>query len=119
MKTCTQCALEKPLTEFGKDKRQRLGRRPECKECEHKRGSYYLKAMRFRVSRSKWHSNLPITITAKQIEELSPICVGCGLLIVAGLNIHRLDNRQGYTPSNVVKMHKSCHTSLHWEARRL
>lgn len=33
MKTCTKCHVEKELTEFCVDKRQRMGRRPECSAC--------------------------------------------------------------------------------------
>jgi hypothetical protein len=33
-KKCTKCNQEKPLSEFHKDKRGRLGRRPKCKTCE-------------------------------------------------------------------------------------
>lgn len=32
-KICTKCTLEKLLNEFSIDKRQKLGHRPECREC--------------------------------------------------------------------------------------
>lgn len=32
-KVCSKCGMEKPLTEFGRDKKGKQGRRADCKEC--------------------------------------------------------------------------------------
>lgn len=34
MKTCTKCEAEKPLGEFGPDKRGKFGRKSWCRECD-------------------------------------------------------------------------------------
>ena len=33
MKTCTKCKIEKPLKDFGNEKRVKDGKQARCKEC--------------------------------------------------------------------------------------
>src|SRR5690625_7483955 len=40
-KTCSKCNVEKPLSEFHKEKKGKLGVRAECKKCTKKRHSTY------------------------------------------------------------------------------
>jgi len=43
MKTCSKCGIEKPLTDFYADKRNKMGYRSYCKECHktHVRNKYW------------------------------------------------------------------------------
>ena len=114
-KTCTKCRTEKPLNSFSKDKRQKFGRRPECKVCEHQRPSYLLKAIRFRLKNCpRWYAGIENKLTLEDIESMSPYCYFCGKNIVDGASLHRLSHLGNYTVENVVKVHKVCH-SLHGE----
>ena len=42
-KVCTKCHVEKPLTEFGNEKRTRDGKRADCKECYKKMREKWVK----------------------------------------------------------------------------
>ncbi len=108
-KICTQCRTEKTLTNFSKDKRQRYGRRPECKTCEYSRPSYLYKSLRTRLKQSKWHSHLKNELTVQDVANLERICYFCKEPIVDGASLHRIDHSKNYTIDNVVMVHKSCH----------
>jgi hypothetical protein len=120
MKSCTICHAPKPLDQFSKDKRFSSGRRPECKTCEHKRGSYSLKSIRYRLKHlPQWYGGITCDLTAGQIEALPNECHFCHQLITEGASIHRLDHGGNYTLTNVAKVHKHCHAKHggHTQAR--
>ncbi len=61
MKKCTKCGIEKPLTEFHKDKNKKDGHRSHCKSCikkyyaenKEKRAKYYAEN---KEKRAKWRA---------------------------------------------------------------
>lgn len=108
-KICTKCQTNKSLTNFSKDKRQKYGRRPECKVCEHQRPSYLYKSLRTRLKQSKWHTNIKNNLTVNDVANLERVCYFCKQQILDGASIHRLDHSKDYTTDNVVLVHKSCH----------
>ena len=114
MKVCTQCKEEKTLTSFDKDRRQRCGRRPECKVCNKQRPAYLLKSARQRVNKTKWYKGVELNITVDDIAELNKACYLCGRQVIDNGCLHRIDSKGHYEKGNIVKMHNSCHAKLHW-----
>lgn len=45
-KTCTKCGQAKSVDQFNRDKSKSDGRRPDCKDCQNKRGKNYYQANR-------------------------------------------------------------------------
>jgi len=109
-KICTQCHSEKPLDSFSKDKRQRLGRRPECKTCEHKRPSYLYKRLQARLSYlPKYYGHVKNELTVEDIAEMERVCYFCSKPIPDGACLHRIDHKGNYSKQNTVMVHKTCH----------
>ena len=52
MKICTKCNIEKPLTEFCKDKKTKDGLRSQCKSCEREYKKEYRKQNKERIKES-------------------------------------------------------------------
>lgn len=117
MKTCSICGLSKLITSFGKDKRQKQGRRPECKKCEHSRPSILIKRMKWRVLNNKNYIGLRVEITGQYLSNLSDLCYFCGNPIEESSVIHRLNNSIGYVMGNIKKAHQSCHARFHSDCR--
>lgn len=106
---CTKCGKLKTVYDFNKDKRSKFGIRPECKNCETKRGSYSLKTIRYRLKHlPKWYTGIECSLTAQQIEGIPNICFFCKQPLEA-VTIHRLDHKSNYEINNIAKVHKSCH----------
>ena len=63
MKTCTECKIEKPLTEFNKRKQNSDGLDCNCRECRNiKKRAYNAKpevAENSRKKMNEWYTNLP------------------------------------------------------------
>lgn len=110
---CTHCLLEKPLSEFSRDKRSAFGLRPECKKCERRRGSYYIKHIRGRIKQfPQYYGNIQLLVTSNDIENIPDVCYFCNEPIEDSLNIHRIDHTGNYTIQNIVKVHKICHAKF-------
>lgn len=60
-KICTDCKIEKPITEFGKQGQHKDGLNSWCKKCMSKRQKIYQKKYRAsgkaNVTRNKWYNN--------------------------------------------------------------
>lgn len=112
-KKCSMCGKWKVLSDFQKDKRQKFGRRPECKLCDKMQGSRILKSARCRVRCDELYKNMAVTITAKEIDTIANLCYFCNKKIVDKLVLHRPDSKVGYVKGNVVKAHKGCHRRYH------
>ena len=109
-KICTICGTRKPLEDFSKDKRQKLGHRPECKTCEHLRPSYLLKALRFRLKHHpRWYGSIKSLLTKEDVLNMSRRCYFCKNIIADGTSLHRLNHLKDYTIENTVMVHKTCH----------
>ena len=107
---CTHCNIKKDLTEFSKDKRSAYGLRPECKSCERKRGSYYIKSIKSRLNHfPQWYGDIKLEITSKDIDNIANICFFCKEVIEDKMSIHRIDHSGNYSVANIAKVHKTCH----------
>ena len=60
-KVCSQCGIDKPLTDYYKDKRKRLGVRPYCKVCgSTKQKKWYQKNRESQIAYAhKWQAENP------------------------------------------------------------
>lgn len=106
---CTKCGKVKPINAFHKDKRSKFGIRPECKDCDAKRPSRVLKAIKWRLILDKHYTNITADLTLEQISEIPYKCFFCSKPIESGAALHRFDHKGDYTISNVVFVHKVCH----------
>jgi len=67
---CSKCGVEKPLTDFTKDKRKKLGIRGICKKCSSKRVCDYLKTEKGKETNKKYRkTNLYLTYRKKYENE--------------------------------------------------
>ncbi len=128
-KSCTRCHTIKAFTEFYSDKYHTSGYKSHCKICnikdtqtyrtQHKEatqlsGSKYNRSVKgkFKILKSKAKTRgLDLTLTALDYELLlrGAICTYCsGPLPEAGSGLDRIDNDQGYVPSNVLPCCQHC-----------
>lgn len=115
-KICTKCNSEKELGLFGKDKRMRSGRRPQCKSCEHASPGQILKRMRQRIKTNNY-KKIRVFITKEEIEKIEKICFFCKKNTEESFAIHRIDNDKDYSKENVVLVHRTCHSAHHSKER--
>ena len=100
-KRCSKCGIEKPLSEFNKDKGRKDGHGHRCRVCNRARGiEYYYKNENGEASRYPRRKNYlinlrlikkyGITITDKQqmIDDQNRKCAICGDILVDGYGTH-------------------------------
>ena len=129
-KICTKCGLEKPTSEFNKNKLKKDGLQSECRDC-HKQmcSSYYQrnKTNYRKTSKLKRQKILSIVNNIK-----SKGCIICGETNLACLDFHHLDpnEKEGSISkmiSTPIKLEKelkkcivlcaNCHRKLHWDEK--
>jgi len=113
-KTCTFCKRTKPLEMFSRDRRQRMGRRPDCKICESMKPGRIVKNARIRA---RVRGGIVFSITKEDVQSIPNACHFCCKEIDGGLVLHRIVPDSGYVPGNVVKAHKKCHMEYHASVR--
>lgn len=123
-KTCTSCLLEKPKTEFGIQRRVQGGLNSKCKKCSEGNYKAYYRSLEgqitYRLLAAKDRavkSGLEFSVTQRTILDMwdnqKGLCAITGHPIDVtatgththrgpmSLSIDRIDNRAGYTDSNV------------------
>lgn len=93
MKTCTSCAVEKPLEAFYVKSTGRLGRAAECAECVKARNAEYKvlnrDVVRQRTRRYNYSQhNMTIEQWEARLESQGGVCAGCGGPNRAERNLH-------------------------------
>lgn len=100
-KICTKCGLEKPTSEFNKNKLKKDGLQSECRDC-HKQmcSSYYQrnKTNYRKTSKLKRQKILSIVNNIK-----SKGCIICGETNIACLDFHHLRDKKGNI-SDLIKI---------------
>lgn len=77
---CTKCHIEKPITEFYKDKSKSYGHRPDCKVCNTKRSVAYGKLHREQnnFNNLKHCTGIDKTTYLELLELQNGVCAICG-----------------------------------------
>lgn len=90
-KICTKCGIEKPLTEFVKNKTKKNGYASECKECKHKRYLDYYKnnKSKFYANKKRHKEKIKDYINSAK----SCGCKLCGEKDIACLDFHHINGK--------------------------
>lgn len=101
MKVCKGCGLEKPLSDFWKDKQRPDGLQRGCKICDMKRGYAYAKTPKGRYSFLKRKGT---NLTREEFYTfISQLCHYCGgPLNRSGSGLDQIIPSKGYIRDNVV-----------------
>ena len=117
LKTCSKCKIEKPLTEFSKDKSKKDGHKYVCKLCENSRIKAYYEANREKLKAQKkayYHTprgrffshrktakkrGIEFLLTEEEaVELIKKPCTYCGKPGLSGID--RIDSNGVYTIEN-------------------
>ena len=100
MKTCTECKIEKPLTEFNKRKQNSDGLDCNCRECRNiKKRAYNAKpevAENRRKKMNEWYNNLPPDAKKEKQARMRDYHRENKEQIRAWSKQHYLDNKEAY-----------------------
>ena len=123
VKYCPACQQSKPLTEFGKNQRNKDQHQPICRVCFNKYQKQYGLTQRGRYYKLKdncWTIGRAIEINVDAFiawyKAQPKTCYYCGVELVNGgarsgftsLTIDRKDNNQKYTLENIVLACRRC-----------
>lgn len=92
-KICSKCGIEKPTTEFYKDKHKSDGLQRECKECHNSRHAGYYAANRDKRLAQKKDTRRKVKECILQIKINDGCCI-CGLKDPACLDFHHLGDKK-------------------------
>lgn len=126
IKVCVKCNLEKPTSEFHKQKHGKFGVRADCKSCNVKRVSKYNSSRpniteirqnynksdkgifnRYKNDANRRYRNYEFNLTFEQFSELiNKECHYCPTYPSRGVD--RVDNKQGYILENCVSCCHRC-----------
>ena len=103
MQICTKCKVEKPLDDFGRDKRFKNLKRKECKKCRTLERKLYPKWYRWRDFKTACKKNgKELGITEEEFLSFwQAPCTYCGEPTPTS-NLDRIDNSRGYFIDNIV-----------------
>lgn len=87
-KRCCVCHEEKPLTEFGNNKRNLDGLQYACKVCYNERSKKWAKKHRSKI---KTYPSTLKNLRYKILKRLGAICNKCGFLDIRALQIDHID----------------------------
>lgn len=114
---CAHCLQDKPLNEFPL---RGHNRHPYCRDCKkalfRSKASEYGAKLPHRFYRSKWRAlnerKLPWELTFEEyVTLLNKTCYYCQKELIGtntGIGLDRIDNRKGYTSSNVLPCCGEC-----------
>jgi len=120
-KTCNVCNVSKLLSDFYREKRGKLGVKPDCKQCYEKKPNRDLKVRRDYAQFTK----------IKLVNYLGGECIKCGYNLPEGIDFHHLDpskkdfeisRRKGALSNEKVRKElqkcaplcRNCHAEFHF-----
>lgn len=127
-KVCSKCKIEKPITEFYKNKLKSDGLQSECKECHNNRHQSYYSVNKEKRLEQKRKMRKEIHEYIVRIKSEEGCCI-CGLQDPACLDFHHIADKKD-TVSNIMKNNSlrrvkneivkcvvicaNCHRKLHY-----
>ena len=96
MKICTQCSVEKPLTEYNKHSRRKDGHQATCRNCQKERNNWHYANNPKYKERIKRNNKKHKTACKKWLMEYKCTlsCLKCGENHPATLDFHHTDPKE-------------------------